>query len=208
LKQKIAELVAVLRDGFDHRVVGHNGARERDEVTELWLLLRRPRELVPEQLLAADLPALPPRVQRSDLRLRQDSVALGAATVVAHVGLRDDLMRGARRLRHDDEDVSVRRVVLERQRLDADERRLRDAGLDDLRDALGDAGELERSERGEPLVLVLAEPVDDRTAVDRHRIDVNGDVVVLLCRRQALLRVESVRLFQIGARSCVLDLGS
>ena len=66
--------------------------------------------------------------------------------------------------------------------------------------------ELDRGEDGQPAVFVLAQPVDQRPAVHRHRVDVGSEVMVLLRRWQSALRVEGMRLFEVTARGRLLDL--
>src|SRR6266545_1198610 len=67
--------------------------------------------------------------------------------------------------------------------------------------------ELDRGEDGQPAVFVLAQPVDQRPAVHRHRVDVDSEVMVLLRRWQSPLCVEGMRLFEVTARRRLLDLG-
>jgi hypothetical protein len=77
---------------------------------------------------------------------------------------------------------------------DLDLRRFRDACLRNLVDAFGHAGQLERACLGRTRGVTAANAVEQDSAIDGHRADVLGEILVLAGSRERFLRVEVWRL--------------
>src|SRR5215210_5470207 len=89
--------------------------------------------------------------------------------------------------RHRDHEVAERWIVICRYLTHVNVGRLRDGGPHDLIHTFTGTGELKRLRNGRSMVLILAHPVEQGTAIVSHRSNVYGEVFRLaLCREGRL----------------------